>query len=379
MSAATSPTEPTAHPLLLVIDPAARREDGESVRIARDVLSAGAPVKVCLPQSGEELARALARPGTRRPVVVGDDRALLRAVELLYRERRLAECPLSVVPVGSAESVTVAGALGVPTDPVRAARTVLNGAERRLDLLVDDEGGVVLGPLRITAGVAAGCAGEAVSGSIEGGTGRCGGARPGDATGTASAGLGPGGGRAPDTGGAADTPRPDGAPDAGAGGDAPAAPPGWRSLLHRLARYLPTPGAPRGRPAPPSRPDAAFRPTVSRAGRFSGRYRPERALAAVPRPAGQPLRVVADGVVLADTDRPVERVSVSLRDGAAEVVVCRPRPAGSVRARARTFTVSGGDFRCTAARATDGPLRARTWTVLPAALRLTVAAGDQPG
>ncbi|GKQ35859.1 diacylglycerol kinase family protein [Streptomyces sp. A012304] len=139
----------TADQLLVIIDPVARRTDGESVRIAKDVLSAGAAAKVCLPEGPEEFARALARRGARRPVVVGDDRALTRAVALLHRQRALAECVLSVVPVGSA--LGVAHALGVPTSAVAAARAVLDGAERRLDLLVDDSDGVVLGTLRIPA------------------------------------------------------------------------------------------------------------------------------------------------------------------------------------------------------------------------------------
>ncbi|MCI0383491.1 diacylglycerol kinase [Streptomyces sp. CNQ085] len=141
---------PVPHPLLVLVDPLARRTDGESVRIARDVLAAGSPgVKVCLPDGPEEAARALARRGRRRPVVIGDDRALLRAVRLLHLERGLAHCALSVVPVGRPGSVALAGTLGVPLDAVRAARTVLEGRERRFDLLTDDSGGVVLGDLRI--------------------------------------------------------------------------------------------------------------------------------------------------------------------------------------------------------------------------------------
>ncbi|MER7838240.1 diacylglycerol kinase family protein [Streptomyces sp. NPDC096040] len=133
--------------LLVIIDPAARQTDGESVRIAKDVLSAGATTKVCLPDGPEEFARVLSRRGSRRPVVVGDDGALIRAVTFLHRQRELAECVLSVVPVGGAQGV--AHALGVPTGAVAAARAVLDGVERRLDLLVDDSDGVVLGTLRI--------------------------------------------------------------------------------------------------------------------------------------------------------------------------------------------------------------------------------------
>lgn len=95
-------TSATSDHLLVVIDPVARRADPESVRIAKDVLSAGAATKVCLPEGPEEFARVLARRGSRRPVVVGDDRALMRAVSLLHRQRELAGCALSMVPVGRA-------------------------------------------------------------------------------------------------------------------------------------------------------------------------------------------------------------------------------------------------------------------------------------
>ncbi|MFB0616146.1 diacylglycerol kinase [Streptomyces sp. AGS-58] len=136
----------TSDQLLVIIDPAARQTDGESVRIAKDVLSAGAAAKVCLPEGPEEFARALGRRGSRRPVVIGDGRALVRTVALLHRHRELAGCALSVVPVGDS---ALAESLGVPGGTVAAARAVLDGAERRLDLLVDDSDGVVLGALGI--------------------------------------------------------------------------------------------------------------------------------------------------------------------------------------------------------------------------------------
>ncbi|AIV35132.1 diacylglycerol kinase [Streptomyces sp. R1] len=152
-TSASSSANSSARPdqLLVVVDPAARRLDGESVRIAKDVLSAGVShTKVCLPDGPEEFARALGRRGSRRPVVIGDDSALLRAVALLHRRRELAGCALSVVPVGPA--LALARSLGLPTGAVAAARAVLDGAERRLDLLVDDSDGVVLGSVGIPPG-----------------------------------------------------------------------------------------------------------------------------------------------------------------------------------------------------------------------------------
>ncbi|MFD6111928.1 diacylglycerol kinase [Streptomyces yangpuensis] len=135
--------------LLVLVDPVARRLDGESVRIAKDVLSAGAAAKICLPDSQEEFARALARRGHRQPVIVGDDRALVRTVALLHRQRGLGESALALVPVGPVGSLALARSLGVPESAVAAARAVLDGSVRVCDLLVDDSDGVVLGELRI--------------------------------------------------------------------------------------------------------------------------------------------------------------------------------------------------------------------------------------
>jgi len=261
---------PVPHPLLVLIDPLARRADGESVRIAKDVLCAGAPgVKVSLPDGPEELARALARRGRRHPVVIGDDRSLLRAVRLLHLERELPHCGLSVVPVGRPGAVALAASLGVPLDAVRAARAVLEGVEQRFDLLIDDSGGVVLGALRIPP------VRERPERAARGALDRC------------------------------------------------------RSLVRTLA--LPAPGA------------------------------------EAPR-----LRVEADGVLLADLDHPVERVSLAPGGGLADVVVRQRSVPEPVRVRARTVTVSGPHFRYRADAVVSGPVHTRTWTAHPSALRLTV-------
>lgn len=143
---------PAEHPLLVVIDPAARAMDGESVRIAKDVLCAGAAsVKIVFPETAEEVERALTHRGRRHPVMVGDDAALLRTVRLLHRDRALREAPVSLVPIGPRS--TLARALGVPAQVPAAARAVLEGISRDLDLLVDDIGGIVLGALSIPCGL----------------------------------------------------------------------------------------------------------------------------------------------------------------------------------------------------------------------------------
>ncbi|MEC3995118.1 diacylglycerol kinase [Actinacidiphila sp. DG2A-62] len=271
---------PAGHSLLVVIDPAARATDGESVRIAKDVLRAGAySVKFVFPQSAEEAEHALSHRGRRHPVLLGDDAALLRTVRALRRDRTLGEAALSVVPIGPRASL--ARALGVPEQVPAAARAVLDGVQRELDLLVDDSGGIVLGALSM----------------------------------------------------------PCGAPVAHTAAH-------WWTPVEKtarsLARTLTSPIPVGGRQPPPLR----------------------------------RLRVEADGVLLTDLDQPVHEVSVrTAPTGFAEVLVSRPDEAGAtdqLRAVARTVTVSGRDFRYRADSAVTGPVRTRTWTVEPAAWRLTV-------
>jgi hypothetical protein len=302
--------------LLVVIDPVARWTDGESVRIAKDVLSAGAATKVCLPEGPEEFARALARRGSRRPVVVGDDRALLRAVSLLHRQRELAECGVSLVPVGGV--LSLARALGVPVGAVAAARAVLDGVERRLDLLVDESDGVVLGALRIPpVGAGGGMRGaEEVDMGGVGGFGSFG----------DSAGSGGSGGFGSFGGGAS-----------GLGGHA------WLRTCQSLVRTL------------------AARPAR---------------VASVPGPGPSRLRVEVDGVTLVDLDQPVEAVSVT--PGVAGVAEVEVRPvsvgaeASPLRVVGRRVTVSGADFRYRADSVVSGPVRTRTWTVREGGWGLTL-------
>ncbi len=320
------------HPLLVVIDPLARSTDGESVRIAKDVLCAGAGAKICLPDGPEEFARVLARRGHRRPVVIGDDRALLRVVGLLHKERELAAVPLSMVPVGAPAAVALSRALGIPTDTVAAARAVLDGGERPRDLLTDDSDGIVLGGLRIPCGSAAARQGGGVY--VPAAAPAVAPADPREAREAVEAPDGPAGGL--------DGHRP------------------WWQPAARTAR-------------------TALSLLAAPAAGLGGRR------ARVP---GQRLRIEADGVLLADLDRPVRGVSVvpggragadglrpGDRDALAEVVVHWPGGGRPVRARARAVTVSGADFHYRADAVVGGPVRTRTWTLQPGAWRLQLPRG----
>ncbi|MBW5485294.1 diacylglycerol kinase [Streptomyces bambusae] len=315
--------------LLLLVDPVARRLDGESVRIAKDVLCAGAAAKICLPETPEEFARALARRGHRRPVVVGDDRALVRAVSLLHRSRELGGSAVSLIPVGAVGSLVLARSLGVPAGAVAAARAVLDGAARTHDLLVDDSDGVVLGGLRIPP--------------VGGGRGGAGGSATSAATADSSASPSASASASADVSSGASSGA--SAAASGATGASGASVPGVRSgsavpavwsACRSLVRTLVRPPVGGG-------PGAVHR-----------------------------LRVEADGVLLVDVDQPVTDVSVTARDGLAEVVVRGAFDGPPRLARARAVTVTGPDFRYHADHAVAGPVRRRTWTLRPGAWQLTV-------
>ncbi|AZM50855.1 hypothetical protein DMB38_18660 [Streptomyces sp. WAC 06738] len=361
-----SAPDPTGRSLLVLIDPAARRADGEAVRIARDVLSAAAATKICLPETAPELARALARRGARRPVVIGDDRAFLRVVSELRRQETLADTPLALVPVGTAR--TLAATLGVPTGTVAAARTVLDGEERRLGLLVDDGGGVVLDALRLPA-AGAGTPEEGARRTPEAASAQTG------AQATTPAAPAPGGlaaltqrvgsgasavgrrwtpaaglralaaravGQRNGTGREAGTPpvvTEWGAEDATGGWESGGAE-GWPPTPEE------TPAAAGGDPAETTPPDADFR-----------------------------LRVEADGVLLADLDGRAAQVRVVTdpTSGLAQVVI-RPRGLGDpLHAEARSVRVWGSDFRYRADALLSPPVNQRTWTAHPNAWRLITA------
>ncbi|MDQ0951418.1 hypothetical protein QFZ24_005341 [Streptomyces phaeochromogenes] len=335
----------TSDQLLVVIDPVARHGDGEAVRIAKDVLSAGATTKVCLPDGPEEFDRALARRGSRRPVVIGDDRALLRAVSVLYRRRELAGCALSLVPVGvGGGALSLARALGVPIGAVAAARAVLDGTERRLDLLVDDSDGVVLGALRIpplAGGRWGAAAGTGVGVGSGGGLRAGGGAEKENGNG---AGSGSGGGSRLGLGFGFGFGSGSGSGSGSASEDGGGHHHHWLRTCQSLVRTL------------------AARPARVPAPAVTGPTR---------------LRIEVDGVTLVDLDQPLESVSVIPGGvgGGARVEV-RPASVGAeaalLEAVARTITVSGSDFRYRADAVVGGPVRTRTWTVREGAWGLTL-------
>ncbi|MEZ0067869.1 hypothetical protein ABIA32_003885 [Streptacidiphilus sp. MAP12-20] len=262
-------------PVLVLVSPAALALDGESVRVARDVLGAALPMKAVVSESLIDLERLLARRGRRRPVVIGDDRYLQQVVQLLHQQATLGAAPVGLIPVGRGHGVDLARALGAETRPVQAARAIVSGADRRLDLLVDDDGGVVLGAVHIP------------------------------------------GGRSPRANKVASA--------------------WWTELGRRVARVV----------APPTEREAA----------------------------PPPLRVEADGQVLADPAHPMRALALRSAAGSAELRINGQRGRGApLMVQAQRVTVGGRLFTYEADHELSAPVRERTWTVEPSAWSLRVPA-----
>ena len=108
------------------------RQIGRVVREVRDLLRAGGwKVDREVVKGKQDLERRTARAvkrGCDVVVAVGGDGAVVRVATALA-ETRVA---LGIIPTGTGN--LLAGNLGIPHDPGKAARTVLTGRTRRIDL-----------------------------------------------------------------------------------------------------------------------------------------------------------------------------------------------------------------------------------------------------
>jgi diacylglycerol kinase family enzyme len=137
--------------VLVITNAAAGGSD--RVEAALAVLRAADPdVEVVATGTPAECEAAVARLGERRVVVCGGDGSVHTAVAALHRAGAL-DRPVGLIPLGTGNDL--ARAIGLPLDPAAAARVVLDGRPRTLDLLVDDTGGVVVNAVHLGVGAEA--------------------------------------------------------------------------------------------------------------------------------------------------------------------------------------------------------------------------------
>lgn len=145
--------------LLLVVNRSAGTAGDDAVEAALAELRTGADVAVAATEGAAELDEALRSHAERRVVVLGGDGSVHAVVAALDRAGRLTpDEPVGIIARGTGNDL--ARALGLPLDPVDGAAAVLAGVPRPLDLVRDDDGGLVVNAVH--AGVGAEAAAEAV-------------------------------------------------------------------------------------------------------------------------------------------------------------------------------------------------------------------------
>lgn len=137
-------------PLLVITNSDAGTSDEERLENALAVLRERASVEVATTSNPGELDGVLHRAGSRRIVVAGGDGSLHAVVAALHRRRELAEAVLGLIPMGTGNDF--ARGVGIPLDVEDAARLVLHGAPRAMDLIVDEVGEIVVNSVHVGAG-----------------------------------------------------------------------------------------------------------------------------------------------------------------------------------------------------------------------------------
>ena len=140
---------------LVVANAHAGTAEQPRVDAAVATLATAGPTRLWRTGDVEELDRALdgAVAAGHVIVAVGGDGSLHAVVSRLRARGELGDARLGLVPCGTGNDF--ARGVDVPLEPIEAAQRVIDGSRRSLDLLVDDEGGVVVNAVHAGLGAVA--------------------------------------------------------------------------------------------------------------------------------------------------------------------------------------------------------------------------------
>ena len=140
-------------PLLVITNADAGTADDQALANALGILRERASVEVQATSKPGELDGVLQRAGSRRIVVAGGDGSLHAVISALYRRHDLEHAVVGLLPMGTGNDF--ARSLGLPLDPEEAALVIASGEVRRMDLIVDELGEVVVNNVHVGAGAQA--------------------------------------------------------------------------------------------------------------------------------------------------------------------------------------------------------------------------------
>ena len=138
---------------LVITNDGAGTADLESLHRALAVLTEHVSVEVTATSDPGELDGVLQRAGSRRIVVAGGDGSLHAVVAALHRRNDLSDAVIGLLPLGTGNDF--ARGTGIPLDLEEAARLLLEGEPRRVDLIVDEVGEIVVNSVHVGAGAQA--------------------------------------------------------------------------------------------------------------------------------------------------------------------------------------------------------------------------------
>ena len=137
-------------PLLVITNSGAGTSDEETLAAALTVLRERASVEVAATSNPGELDGVLHRAGSRHIVIAGGDGSLHAVIAALHRRNELRNTVVGLLPMGTGNDF--ARGVGIPLDIEEAARVVLAGKPRRMDLIVDEVGEIVVNNVHVGAG-----------------------------------------------------------------------------------------------------------------------------------------------------------------------------------------------------------------------------------
>ncbi|GAA5107402.1 diacylglycerol kinase [Alloalcanivorax gelatiniphagus] len=139
--------------LLVITNADAGTSDEARLADALAVLREKASIEVAKTTNPGELDGVLHRAGGRTVVVAGGDGSLHAVVTALHKRHELADATLGLLPMGTGNDF--ARGNDIPLDIEDAARLVLDGQPRRVDLIVDETGNIVVNNVHVGVGAQA--------------------------------------------------------------------------------------------------------------------------------------------------------------------------------------------------------------------------------